>query len=191
MSGPVSEPRSVEEARAFEERGHRLKYVFFWGHQPARPGQVDRACLSQWWESTFTVDGVTYRTAEHWMMAQKARLFGDQEAFARIVAAPHPKAAKDLGQQVRGFNEDTWVAHRFEIVTAGSVAKFDQNPALNDYLLGTSQRVLVEASPRDQIWGIGLQANDDLAAWPSQWRGLNLLGFALMQARARLSAAAQ
>jgi predicted NAD-dependent protein-ADP-ribosyltransferase YbiA (DUF1768 family) len=92
MSGSVGEPRSVEEALAFEERGYRLKYAFFWGHQPARPGQIGRACLSQWWESVFTVDGVTYRTAEHWMMAQKARLFGDEEAFARIVAAPHPKA---------------------------------------------------------------------------------------------------
>jgi ribA/ribD-fused uncharacterized protein len=191
MTGSVGEPHSVEEARACEERGHRLKYVFFWGHQAARPGQVDRACLSQWWESAFTVDGITYRTAEHWMMAQKARLFGDEEVFARIVAAPHPKVAKDLGRQVRGFDEDTWGARRFEIVTAGSVAKFGQDPALKEYLLGTGRRVLVEASPRDQIWGIGLGADDDRAAWPSQWRGLNLLGFALMQARADLSAAAR
>jgi ribA/ribD-fused uncharacterized protein len=189
MSGPVGEPRGVEEARAFEERGHRLKYVFFWGHQPPRPGQIGRACLSQWWESAFTVDGVTYFTAEHWMMAQKARLFGDEGVFARIVAAPHPKAAKDLGRQVRGFDEDIWIARRFEIVTAGSVAKFGQDAALKEYLLGTGRRVLVEASPRDQIWGIGLPADDERAARPSQWRGLNLLGFALMEARAVLSAA--
>src|SRR4051794_7573156 len=108
MSGP-DEPCSVEEARACEERGDRLKYVFFWGHQAARSGQVDRSCLSQWWESPFTVDGVTYRTAEHWMMAGKARLFGDEETFSQIVAAPHPKAAKDLGRRIRGFDEDTWV----------------------------------------------------------------------------------
>lgn len=191
MSGSVGEPRNVAEACALEACGHRLKYVFFWGHQPVRPGQVGRACLSQWWESAFAVDGVTYRTAEHWMMAQKARLFGDEDVFARIVAAPHPKVAKDLGRQVRGFEEDTWIARRFEIVTAGSVAKFGQDPALKEYLLGTSRRVLVEASPRDQIWGIGLSADDDRASRPSQWRGLNLLGFALMQARAALSAAAR
>nr|WP_312896650.1 NADAR family protein [Nonomuraea endophytica] len=177
----------MEEVRALEERGHHLKYVYFWGHQPGPGGQ---ACLSQWWESPFTVDDVTFRTAEHWMMAQKARLFGDEEAFTRILAAPHPKAAKDLGQKVRGFDEATWVDHRFEIVTAGNVAKFGQDSTLREYLLGTGSRVLVEASPRDRIWGIGLAADDDRAASPSQWLGLNLLGFALMEARGRLAAAA-
>ncbi|MGI8333751.1 NADAR family protein [Actinomadura scrupuli] len=189
MSETVGEPRSVEEARACEERGERLKYVFFWGHQAARPGRIDKSCLSQWSEHPFTVEGVTYRTAEHWMMAGKARLFGDEEVLARIVAAPHPKAAKDLGRRVRGYDEETWAAHRSDIVTAGNVAKFGQDPALKEYLLGTGGRVLVEASPLDRIWGIGLPADDERAVRPSQWRGLNLLGFALMRARADLSAA--
>jgi ribA/ribD-fused uncharacterized protein len=72
-------------------------------------------------------------------------------------------------------------------VVAGSVHKFGQDPALRAHLLGTGSRVLVEASPRDRIWGIGLTADDDRAARPQLWQGLNLLGFALMEARQRLT----
>jgi ribA/ribD-fused uncharacterized protein len=180
----MSEPRSVEDARACERRGDRLKFVFFWGHQPSDP--PGPACLSQWWDGAFTVDGVTYRTAEHWMMAEKAQLFGDEEVRAQILAAPHPKAAKALGRRVRGFDESVWAEQREEIVTRGNVAKFAQDPALSAYLLGTRGKVLVEASPVDRVWGIGLGAGDDRARRPSRWRGLNLLGFALMEARARL-----
>lgn len=179
----------MAEVRELQRRGPRPKYLFFWGHRPPATGRIGSSCLSQWWESTFSVDGVTYRSAEHWMMAQKARLFGDEASFARIVAAGHPGAAKELGRQVRDFDEDLWTARRFEIVTAGSVAKFEQNPALRAYLLGTGRRILVEASPVDRIWGIGLAADDDRATDPGRWPGLNLLGFALMEARAVLSAA--
>lgn len=172
-----------------ERRGPRPKYLYFWGHRPPASGRIGTSCLSQWWEGAFTVDGVTYRSAEHWMMAQKARLFGDEASFARIIAAGHPKTAKELGRQVQGFDEKLWTARRFDIVTAGSVAKFEQDAALKAYLLGTGRRILVEASPVDRIWGIGLAADDDRAPDPSRWRGLNLLGFALMEARAVLSAA--
>ena len=95
--------------------------------------------------------------------------------------------AKALGRQVAGFDEATWVEHRWPIVVDGSIAKFAANPELRDYLLVTSNRVLVEASPRDRIWGIGLSADSDNAQRPSQWRGLNLLGFALMEARTHLN----
>jgi ribA/ribD-fused uncharacterized protein len=71
-------------------------------------------------------------------------------------------------------------------VVAGNVAKFGQHPELRQFLLGTGDRVLVEASPRDQIWGIGMSASNELATSPGHWRGLNLLGFALMQARQQL-----
>jgi ribA/ribD-fused uncharacterized protein len=180
------EPRSVQDVRRLEEQGRPLKFLFFWGHRPDGAGRVGKGCLSQWWEGDFSVDGVAYRSAEHWMMAHKARLFGDEKSFERIIAAVHPHEAKNLGRQVRGFDEDTWVAHRSEIVMAGNIAKFGQDPALRDYLLGTGRRILVEASPLDRIWGIGLSAEDERAASPSRWRGLNLLGFALMEARARL-----
>lgn len=179
--------RSREQLTAAVASGARPKYLCFWGHQPQRDGQIGAGSLSQWWPSPFTVDGVEYRTAEHWMMAGKARLFGDEEIVPRILRARTPGEAKKLGRLVRGFDEARWAAERFELVVTGSAAKFGQDERLRTYLLGTGQRVLVEASPLDRIWGIGLAADDERATSPERWRGLNLLGFALMEARARLS----
>ncbi|MFI1433689.1 NADAR family protein [Streptomyces lydicus] len=183
-------PRSVEELRRETATGRRVKYVHFWGHSPRRDGSPGPSCFSQWWPAPFTVEGVGYATAEHWMMAGKARLFGDAEAERRALAAKHPKQAKDAGRAVRGFDDETWQRHRFGLVVTGSVHKFGQHPALREYLLGTGSRVLVEASPLDRIWGIGLAADDERAGDPGRWRGLNLLGFALMEARQRLREAA-
>lgn len=184
----IPEPRDVASLKALVATGRRVRFLHFWGHQPQADGSLGAGCLSQWWPSPFTVDGVTYATAEHWMMAGKARMFGDAEAEKRAVAAKHPKTAKAVGRQVRDFDEATWLAGRFELVVAGNVAKFGQDPALRAYLLGTNTRVLVEASPRDRIWGIGLSAKEAYADEPEHWQGLNLLGFALMEARARLRA---
>jgi ribA/ribD-fused uncharacterized protein len=124
-----------------------------------------------------------YRTAEHYMMAEKAKLFGDADAYLQILAAPGPKAAKALGRKVRGFSEEVWREHRFEIVTRANRAKFGQHEDLRKFLVQTGSRVLVEASPYDQVWGIGLAREDARAKNPNQWRGLNLLGFALMKVR--------
>ena len=175
--------RSVTELISQAGSGTPLKYLFFWGHEPQRDGSVGAGCLSQWWPSPFNVDGRTFGTAEHWMMWSKAILFGDNEAAELILAAGHPQRAKALGREVRGFDQRTWVAHRFEIVVAGSVEKFSQHKDLGEYLVGTGDRVLVEARPVDRIWGIGLASSDPGATDPTQWRGENLLGFALMQAR--------
>lgn len=182
-----SEPTSVAELIERTAQGERFEYVHFWGHQPRRDGTVGSECFSQWWPAPFTVDQVTYATAEHWMMAGKARLFGDTEAEQRIVAARHPGQAKEIGRTVRGFDEAVWRARRFELVVRGSVEKFGQHPALRDYLVGTGTRILVEASPVDLIWGIGLSGDDVHATVPEEWRGLNLLGFALMEARRSLA----
>lgn len=180
--------RSAADVVRLAAQGHRPEFLFFWGHRPARGGAVGRSCLSQWFAGYgFTVGGVRYRTAEHWMMARKARLFGDEDAFARIVACEDPGEAKALGRRIRGFDEGVWAAHRFEIVAAGGAAKFGQHPPLREFLLGTGSRVLVEASPVDRVWGIGLAAGDPRAADPGRWQGLNLLGFALMEARSRLA----
>ncbi|WP_414167837.1 NADAR family protein [Streptoverticillium reticulum] len=184
---PPHAARSAAELTAAVGRGERVTYVHFWGHRPRRDGSVGPGCLSQWWPSPFTVDGTVYATAEHWMMAGKARLFGDAGAEAAALAAAHPKQAKDAGRSVRGFDEEQWRRHRFELVVQGSVHKFAQHPELRAYLLGTGDRVLVEASPLDRVWGIGLAADDERAQDPAQWRGLNLLGFALMEARQRLA----
>ncbi|NDU77178.1 DUF1768 domain-containing protein [Actinomadura sp. DSM 109109] len=172
----------VAELARLQEQGTRLKFLFFWGHQ--NPG---RGYLSQWWPSPFTVGGVVYATAEHYMMAEKARLFGDEETATAIVAASHPRQAKDLGRRVRDFDERTWRANRVTIVTRGSEAKFSQNGELRDYLLRTGDRILVEASPLDRVWGIGLAADDPRAERPASWKGENLLGFALMTVRDALS----
>ena len=102
------------------------------------------------------------------------------------LAAGLPRQAKDLGRRVRGFDEEKWVATRFELVVRGNLAKFDQHANLREFLLGTGERVLVEASPVDRIWGIGLAADDERAEKPGLWRGLNLLGFALMEVRRAL-----
>lgn len=168
------------------ENGLQPKYLFFWGHTAGKGGQVGKECLSQWYAAAFEVDGVRYATAEHYMMAEKARLFGDEGVRERIFAAAHPSLAKNLGREVQGFNEATWAQHRFDIVVRGNEAKFGQNEALRAFLLNTGERVLVEASPVDRIWGIGLAEQDAKAQDPEQWRGLNLLGFALMMVRSRL-----
>lgn len=192
-SGPGSpataaDVRSVEQLRAFTATGARVKYLPFWGHRPQRDGSVGPGCLSQWWPAPFTVGGVRYATAEHWMMAAKARLFGDDDAERRVLAAAHPRDAKSVGRTVRGFEETVWERERFALVAEGSTHKFGAHPPLRAYLLATGQRVLVEASPRDRVWGIGLAATDPRAEHPGTWRGLNVLGFALMEARARLTA---
>ncbi|CAL9434680.1 hypothetical protein SUDANB105_02109 [Streptomyces sp. enrichment culture] len=172
----------VKEVRA----GFRVKYLHFWGHRPRPDGSIGPSCLSQWWPSPFTADGVEYATAEHWMMAAKARLFDDPEAERRVLAAAHPAEAKKAGRLVRGFDEGVWERERFGIVVEGSVRKFAAHAELGRFLLNTGERVLVEASPVDRVWGIGLAADDPGANDPERWRGPNLLGFALMEARGRL-----
>ncbi|WP_112469746.1 NADAR family protein [Streptomyces triticisoli] len=166
--------------------GRQVRYLPFWGHRPRPDGRVGAGCLSQWWPSPFVVDGVPYATAEHWMMAGKARLFADAEAERRVLAARHPAGAKKAGRLVRGFDERTWERERFSIVVEGNVHKFAAHPALREFLLATGDRVLVEASPVDRVWGIGLAATDEAATDPDRWRGPNLLGFALMETRRRL-----
>ncbi|MGW7089523.1 NADAR family protein [Streptomyces sp. NPDC054871] len=177
---------SVDALVAAVRAGEPVKYLHFWGHRPRRDGTLGSSCLSQWWPSPFTVDGVEYATAEHWMMAAKARLFSDAEAERAVLASRTPAEAKKAGRLVRGFDEAIWERERFGIVVEGSVRKFASTPALSSFLVGTGSRVLVEASPMDRVWGIGLAADDERAHAPERWRGPNLLGFALMEARDRL-----
>jgi ribA/ribD-fused uncharacterized protein len=172
--------------RTAEADGQPLDLLPFWGHKPTRTRALGTGCLSQWWPVMFTVDGVSIPSAEHWMMAEKARLFGDADALAAVLDAASPGAAKAAGRKVRGFDENRWTAARYDIVVAGNLAKFGQHPDLRDFLLSTGRKVLVEASPFDRIWGIGIAATHPDASRPSQWRGLNLLGFALMDVRERL-----
>ncbi|GAB2768208.1 hypothetical protein HNQ93_000130 [Hymenobacter luteus] len=168
-------------------QGHRIKYLLFWGHQPAKDGQITKTCFSQWWLADFVVDGCTYHSAEQWMMAEKARLFADEHTLTRILAAKSPAEAKKLGREIKGFVPALWDEHKYAIVVTGNRHKFGQNQPLADFLLSTKDRVLVEASPVDAIWGIGLAADHPEAENPAKWHGENLLGFALMEVRDELA----
>ncbi len=157
--------------------------MFFWGHRPNRDGSIGKSCLSQWYNAGFEIDGQHYKTAEHYMMAEKARLFGSEAIISSIIAASHPSEAKKLGRKVQDFDEGIWQKERLSVVVSGNYAKFTQNPSLYTFLLNTGKRILVEASPQDKLWGIGLSQDDPRASKPEQWQGLNLLGFALMEVR--------
>ena len=162
------------------------KFLFFWGHQPSKDGTITKTCFSQWWLSSFKVNGVTYKTAEHWMMAKKAELFNDNEVLDKIIKANSPAEAKKLGRQVKNYDDAIWLENRFEIVKEGNYHKFSQNPDLKAFLLNTDERVIVEASPVDPIWGIGMAGDHKDVLNPAKWKGLNLLGFALMEVRDEL-----
>lgn len=167
-------------------QGKRVKYLFFWGNQPSKSGEITKSCFSQWWVANFKVADVTYASAEHWMMAEKARLFADNDLLTRILEAPSPAEAKKLGREIRGFVPDIWEEQKYDIVVQGNLHKFSQHPDLAGFLLATNERVLVEASPVDTIWGIGLAADAADAEHPERWKGANLLGFALMEVRDQL-----
>ncbi|HEX9512179.1 MAG TPA: NADAR family protein [Puia sp.] len=160
-----------------------IPFLFFWGHQPSKDGSTTKSCFSQWWVAPFEADGLTYQTAEHWMMAGKARFFGDEAALEVILASETPAKAKEGGRLVRNFDPAIWDEHKFDIVVNGNVRKFAAYPELKTFLLNTGDQVLVEASPRDRIWGIGMPGENPAARDPALWRGENLLGFALMEVR--------
>ena len=123
----MDDTRFLEALRRRHRAGEPLKYLFFWGHQPGKSG-ITASCFSQWHEAPFVVDGRRYATAEHFMMAEKAALFGDDEIRARVLEAPTPGAAKALGRRVKGFDDAEWTAHRFAIVVRANEAKFAQQP---------------------------------------------------------------
>ena len=168
------------------QAGRKFEYIFFWGHRPTEDGSISASCCSQWFEAGFDVDGQFYPTAEHFMMAQKARLFADREMLGKILASKTPNEAKAFGRKVRGFKEDIWNENCFEFVVKGNIEKFSQNPRLLHWLQGTRGKILVEASPTDAIWGIGMHRDDASCRNPSKWNGTNLLGFALMKVRDQL-----
>ena len=151
--------------------------VFFWGGP-----------FSQWHPSTFDLDGTEYSCAEQAMMVLKARLFGDEAAASRILSEAEPGAQKALGRTVRGFDETTWEAEREGIVKRVNLAKYGQNKGLRRKLFQTLGRELVEASPMDTIWGIGLDERAARQIPRGQWPGMNLLGRALMEVREELAA---
>lgn len=168
------------------EQGTRFEYLFFWGHSNPKNEPVGKFLFSQWYPLGFNVDGSHYPTAEHWMMAEKARLFGDLDTLEHILEAKTPSEAKNLGRIVRGFDSVIWEQKCFEIVVQGNLQKFKKHSEAHSYLDMTGSKVIVEASPVDAFWGIGHSQESPEAKDPKRWRGKNLLGFALMEVRDRL-----
>ncbi|GED15008.1 NADAR family protein [Aneurinibacillus migulanus] len=170
-----------------ESQKRKLKYLFFWGHTPKSEEIVDKACFSQWYPAPFEEDRVVYATAEHYMMAKKAELFGDEAIRTQILKHAHPNKAKMLGRSIQAFDDAIWNSSKYDIVKQGNLLKFTQHSELKSFLLNTGNRVLVEASPYDKVWGIGMAQDHPHAEHPEFWKGENLLGFALMAVREHLN----
>ncbi len=149
-------------------------FTFFW---------QNRSPFSNWYPSIFTHNGITFSRGEQYMMYQKAIMFGDINTAHAILLTGNPKEQKDLGRMVSNYNDAVWSAKRVEIMVEGLFEKFNQNPLLKEALLNTGDTIIVEASPVDRIWGIGLAEDDPRALDQSKWLGQNLLGITLMQVR--------
>jgi ribA/ribD-fused uncharacterized protein len=177
---------SIRTMMGHFESGENVKFLYFWGH--TAPGKnVGKQCLSQWYESPFQFEGVTYQTSEHWMMAQKALLFNDPETYEKIIDSKSTKKAKSLGRTVKNFGPDVWNENKIKIVVDGNIHKFTQNIELFRFLKATNNKYLIEASPNDKVWGIGISEKDEDIDNPYLWKGENLLGFALMEVRDRIN----
>lgn len=154
-------------------------HVYFWS-----------GFLSQWHKSHMVDDnGIIYNCCEQYMMYQKALLFKDFEIAAKIIRSESPKDQKDLGRSVKGFNEERWMKLREAIVERANILKFMQNDDLKKQLIETGDRIIVEASPYDRIYGVGLKEDDPKILDEKNWKGLNLLGEALMIVREKVKVA--
>ena len=151
---------------------NKTDYFFFWG-----------GVFSQWYKSNFTLEGITFNTAEQYMMYKKALLFEDIEIANQILKCNDPKKQKELGRKVKNFNMAMWNEHCLQYVFRGNHAKFDQNKRLYDMLMNTTPALLVEASAFDKIWGIGLDEKTASKTPESEWPGTNWLGKTLTNVR--------
>lgn len=150
------------------------KFTFFWRSDSP---------FSNWYPSEFVIDGITFNCSEQYMMYGKAMLFGDHEIAEKILKSSNPGSQKALGRKVKKFNQKVWTENARKIVYKACDAKFRQNEHLLKRLLKTKGTTLVEASPVDPIWGIGLAEDNPKARVRSKWRGKNWLGQVLTQLR--------
>ncbi len=161
-------------------------FCFFWGHQPSKDGIITESCLSQWWKCVFIENQILFCCVEQYMMYWKAILFEDFEYAQKIICSRNPKEIKEYGRLVRNFDDKKWNEEKSKIVMRGNILKFSQNTELLNFLINTKDKILAEASPYDTIWGIGMRKGADCLLEPLKWKGLNLLGFILMDVRNRL-----
>ena len=151
----------------------------------------DTSPFSQWYQHVFTahsivipvLDEASFTCAEQYMMAEKAILFGDEKTCEAIMSTKDPSEQKRLGRMIKNYDENIWNEWRERIVYAGNMAKFTSDENMRKILLSTGNKILVEASPYDRIWGAGISEDDPRINDPKRWLGLNLLGKILMQVR--------
>ncbi|MDR1540596.1 MAG: NADAR family protein [Clostridiales bacterium] len=180
---PGGEAKYTRQALVNTLGGRELADITcFWKPQP----KVNSSCLGQWQPSIFKVNGRVYTCAEQYMMAEKARIFEDEEMLAKIMASKSPKNMKALGRKVKSYDDAVWDKVKHSVALNGNWLKFTQNEKMKEYLLKTGDSVLIEASPFDKIWGVGMSEMDPLIKNPALWNGCNLLGFALMEVRDEL-----
>lgn len=139
--------------------------------------------LSNWYLSNFTCEGITFTSAEQYMMFRKAGLFRDECSMRRIMRTTDVAKIKQYGREVKNYNDSFWAANRYQIMVLGLTAKFKCNPVLRRQLLETGDAILCECAVKDKIWGIGLSMKDPNRFDIQKWRGQNLLGKALMEVR--------
>lgn len=150
-------------------------HVFFW---------KNKTPFSNFYHKPFTYKGYPLLFSEQGFMLEKAQLF-DPSMIDKIVHATRPDEAKQYGREIKNYKDKVWANRRYDAMVKVLTAKF-QDPELKAILLRTGDRILVEASPYDRIWGVGLAENDPRILDERNWRGQNLLGKALMQVRDQL-----
>ena len=153
------------------------KFTFFY---------TSESPFSNFYPCLFEIDGIKFNCSEQCMMYGKAKLFNDDEIAEKILGESSPRKIKAYGRKVKDFDDKTWTENRVAIVHRALKAKFGQNPDLLETLFKTGNTLLVEASPSDKIWGIGLSQDNPLALNKSTWKGLNLLGQILTDVRDEL-----
>lgn len=174
-------------------------YVLFWGHKKKDLADINESCFSQWFPSVVPVSPEDFpgfdlhiwgngkpdqvETAEHFMMLAKCYVHNDYISFVEVLRSSSPEVVKKIGRGIRNYNDELWTGERYNWVLKGNIKKFKNNPTMKDFLLSTEDKVLVEASPFDKVWGIGLGQDDPDARNPSKWKGQNLLGKVLMETR--------
>lgn len=126
---------------------------------------------------------IVFPTSEHVFMWLKAYHFGDKDVMEQIASVKHPAEAKKLGRLIKDYDDNKWKTLREGAMYTAVLLKFQQNHELWEQLKATGNRILVEASPTDKIWGVGLAEDDERILDEKNWQGLNLLGKTLMMVR--------
>ena len=173
---------SLSKLKTDFNKGKKIDFLFFYGHTNDK-NEITKSSLSQWYIKDFKANNLTFNCMEKYMMYNKALLFDDKKIAEEILNNNQPKTIKGLGRKVSNFKDETWDKVKYTIILKGNYHKFSQNNDLRNFLLNTKNKILVEASPYDKVWGIKMKYDNENIENPFFWQGENLLGFALMEVR--------